>query len=110
VSEDLLEAASIDGANGWSIFRRIILPLLRPTSLFVIVVLIINSLQAFDQIYVLTRGGPAYATDTLLMYVYEEAFRFWDFGYSAAMSFVLFILIMLITIFQIRFFRSDAES
>lgn len=106
---DYIEAASIDGANGWSIFRRIILPLLRPTSLFVIVVLIINSLQAFDQIYVLTRGGPAYATDTLLMYVYEEAFRFWDFGYSAAMSFVLFILILLITIFQIRFFRSDAE-
>jgi multiple sugar transport system permease protein len=106
IPQDYIEAARIDGASGWQVFRRIILPLLRPTSLFVIIILVINSLQAFDQIYVLTRGGPVYATDTLLMYVYEEAFRFWNFGYSAAMSFVLFVLILVLTIFQLRFFRS----
>jgi multiple sugar transport system permease protein len=106
IPQDYIEAARIDGAGGWQVFRRIILPLLRPTSLFVIIILIINSLQAFDQIYVLTRGGPVYATDTLLMYVYEEAFRFWNFGYSAAMSFVLFVLILAVTIFQLRFFRA----
>lgn len=106
IPQDYIEAARIDGAGGRQVFRRIILPLLRPTSLFVIIILVINSLQAFDQIYVLTRGGPVYATDTLLMYVYEEAFRFWNFGYSAAMSFVLFILILVLTIFQLRFFRA----
>jgi multiple sugar transport system permease protein len=107
IPNDFIEAARIDGANSRQIFRRIIMPLLRPTSLFVIIILLINSLQAFDQIYVMTRGGPAYATDTLLMYVYEEAFRFWNFGYSAAMSFVLFLLILVITVFQLRFFRDS---
>jgi multiple sugar transport system permease protein len=107
IPNDFIEAARIDGANSRQIFQRIIMPLLRPTSLFVIIILLINSLQAFDQIYVMTRGGPAYATDTLLMYVYEEAFRFWNFGYSAAMSFVLFLLILVITVFQLRFFRDS---
>lgn len=110
IPQDYVEAARIDGANGWQVFRRIILPLLGPTSLFVIIILMINSLQAFDQIYVLTRGGPAYATDTLLMYVYEEAFRFWDFGYSAAMSIFLFVLILVVTVFQIRIFRSGQND
>lgn len=104
---DYIEAARIDGANGWQVFRRIILPLLGPTSVFVIIILLINSLQAFDQIYVLTRGGPANATDTLLWYIYEEAFKFWDFGYSAAMSIFLFAMILVLTIFQFRMFRSN---
>lgn len=110
IPNDYVEAARIDGANGRQILRSIILPLLRPTSFFVIIILMINALQAFDQIYVLTRGGPAYATDTLLMYVYEEAFQFWNFGYSAAISFVLFAIILTLTIFQVRFFRSGESD
>ena len=105
IPQDYVEAAVIDGANSWQVVRRIILPLLKPTSFFVIIILLINSLQAFDQIYILTRGGPAYATNTLLMYIYETAFQFWNFGYSAAMSFVLFAVIFVLTLFQVRFFR-----
>jgi len=72
----------------------------------VIVVLGINSLQAFDQIYVMTRGGPAYATYTSLMYIYDKPFREWNFGYAAAMSVVLFAIIMVFTMIQVHYFRS----
>lgn len=110
IPRDYIEAAEIDGANRWQTFRHIIMPLLKPTSFFVIVILTINALQAFDQIYVMTNGGPAQATYTLLMYIYEKAFREWNFGYSAAMSAVLFILIMLLTLVQVRYFRSADEK
>jgi multiple sugar transport system permease protein len=107
---DYVEAARIDGANHWQVFRHIIMPLLKPTSFFVLVVLTINSLQAFDQIYVMTRGGPAYATYTTLMYIYEKAFREWDFGYAAAMSVALFAMIFLLTVVQVRYFRSGETA
>lgn len=106
IPSDYIEAAQIDGGNRWQIFRHIIMPLLKPTSFFVLVVLTINSLQAFDQIYVMTRGGPAYATYTTLMYIYEKAFREWDFGYAAAMSVALFVIIFALTLIQVRYFRS----
>ncbi|HVO44043.1 MAG TPA: sugar ABC transporter permease, partial [Aggregatilineales bacterium] len=66
-------------------------------------------LQTFDQIYVMTRGGPAYSTYTLLMYIYEKAFREWDFGYSAAMSVALFAMVFILTLIQVRYFRSADE-
>ncbi len=103
---DYIEAAQIDGANRRQVFWHIILPLLKPTSFFVLVILTINALQAFDQIYVMTRGGPAYATYTLLMYTYEKAFREWNFGYAAAMSVALFAMIFVLTLIQVRYFRS----
>ncbi len=106
IPSDYIEAAQIDGANRWQTFRFIIMPLLRPTSFFVLVVLSINALQAFDQIYVMTRGGPAQATYTLLMYIYEKAFREWNFGYSSAMAVVLFGMIFVLTLVQVRYFRS----
>ncbi len=109
IPSDYIESAQIDGANRWKIFRHIILPLLRPTSFFVITILSINALQAFDQIYVMTRGGPAQATYTLVMYIYEKAFREWNFGYSGAMAAVLFAMILVLTIVQVRYFRSSDE-
>ncbi len=109
IPSDYLEAAQIDGADKWQTFRHIILPLLRPTSFFVIVILTIGALQAFDQIYVMTRGGPAQATYTLVMYIYEKAFREWNFGYSGAMAVILFIMIFILTVIQVRFFRSSDE-
>lgn len=109
VPSDYLEAAQIDGANRWQTFRHIIMPLLRPTSFFVIVILTIGALQAFDQIYVMTRGGPAQATYTLVMYIYEKAFREWNFGYSGAMAVILFIMIFILTIIQVRYFQSSDE-
>ncbi len=110
IPSDYIEAAQIDGANRWQIFRRVIMPLLKPTSFFVIVILSINALQAFDQIYVMTRGGPAQATYTLLMYIYEKGFREWNFGYAAAMAVVLFAMIFVLTLIQVRFFRSTEEK
>jgi multiple sugar transport system permease protein len=110
IPSEYIEAAEIDGANRWQTFRHIIMPLLKPTSFFVLVVLTINSLQAFDQIYVMTRGGPAQATYTSLMYIYEKAFREWNFGYSAAMAVVLFAMILVLTLVQLRYFRADEEK
>ena len=109
IPSDYMEAAQIDGANKWQTFRHIIMPLLRPTSFFVIVILTINALQAFDQIYVMTRGGPAQATYTLVMYIYEKAFREWNFGYSGAMAVVLFAMIFMLTLVQVRYFRTSDE-
>jgi ABC-type sugar transport system permease subunit len=109
IPSDYIESAQIDGGNKWQIFRHIIMPLLRPTSFFVIVILSINALQAFDQIYVMTRGGPAQATYTLVMYIYEKAFREWNFGYSGAMAVVLFVMIFVLTLVQVRYFRSSDE-
>lgn len=106
IPKEYFEAAAIDGASHWTVLRYIIMPLLKPISFFVIVILTINSLQAFDQIYVLTRGGPAYSTYTLLMYIYEKAFKFWEFGQAAAMSFVLFCIILVLTLIQVRYFRT----
>jgi multiple sugar transport system permease protein len=109
IPSDYIEAAEIDGATKWQVFRHIIMPLLRPTSFFVIVILSIGALQAFDQIYVMTRGGPGQATYTLVMYIYEKAFREWNFGYAGAMAVVLFIMIFALTVIQVRFFRQNEE-
>jgi len=109
IPSDYIEAAEIDGASKWQTFRHIIMPLLRPTSFFVIVILSINALQAFDQIYVMTRGGPAQATYTLVMYIYEKAFREWNFGYAGAMAVVLFVMIFVLTLVQVRYFRASNE-
>ncbi len=106
IPTDYTEAAQIDGANRWQVFRHIIMPLLKPTSFFVLVILTINSLQAFDQIYVMTRGGPAYSTYTTLIYMYDKAFRQWNFGYAAAMSVALFAIIFVLTLIQVRYFRA----
>lgn len=106
IPSDFIEAAQIDGASRLQTFRHIIMPLLKPTSFFVLVVLSIGALQAFDQIYVMTNGGPAQATYTLVMYLYDKAFREWNFGYAAAISVVLFGIIFLLTVIQVRFFRS----
>ncbi len=106
IPREYIESASIDGASRWEVLRHIIIPLLKPTSFFVVVMLTIGSLQAFDQIWVMTRGGPAYATYTSVMYIYEAAFRYWRFGYSTAMSVALFAIVLILTLIQQRFFRA----
>lgn len=107
VPRDYIEAATVDGATPLQVFRHIVLPLLRPVSFFVIVILTINALQAFDQIYAMTNGGPAYSTYTLLMYIYEKGFKEWKLGYAGAMSVVLFLIIFTLTLVQVRYFRSN---
>ncbi len=96
------EAAAVDGANVWQKFRHITLPLLSPTTFFIVIISIINSFQSFTPIYVMTGGGPGTATEVLVFRIYEEAFVSSNFGYASAMAVVLFVIVLLFTIFQFR--------
>lgn len=98
-----LEAATVDGASSWQRFRRITLPLLKPTLFFVLVIETISAFQTFDTIYVMTGGGPARATYTLIYGIYEHGFRSFDFGYAATWGMVLFAIVLLVSLVQRRF-------
>ena len=99
----LYDAAAIDGANKWQQFRLITLPLLSPTIFFAVVVGLIMNFQVFDQPYVMTRGGPGDSTRTLVMLVYEDAFGAMRMGYGATMALILFSILLVLTIIQLRF-------
>jgi multiple sugar transport system permease protein/raffinose/stachyose/melibiose transport system permease protein len=101
----LYEAARLDGAGRWQLMRHVTLPGLRPALLFTTVILTINSLQTFDLVYVMTRGGPLFTTDTLVTYMYRQAFENFRFGYAAAVAWVLFSIILLLSALQLRLFR-----
>ncbi len=102
ISAELYEAAEIDGANGWQKFWRITLPQLAPTTFFVSVMLTIQSFKVFDQIFILTQGGPGTSTLVLVYHIYNEAFVSWDLGYSSMVALVLFVLVLSITLIQFR--------
>lgn len=106
VPRDVYEAASIDGATGWKQFRSITLPLVSPTILVASVMAIISALQIFDQPYVLTRGGPGDSTRTVVMVIFEDAFRELEFGRASAIGLVLMLLIMAVTALQFRLSRA----
>ena len=101
VPRELIEAAAIDGASRWRIFRRVELPLLGPTTLFLVIYLGINALQLFDEIYVTTRGGPLGATTVVVYYLYQQAFQFFAAGYATAIAYVLFIGILVLTVVEL---------
>ena len=107
IPDYLKEAAAIDGANPWQSFWRITLPLLQPTTFFIFVTSLIGAFQVFDQVYVMTSGGPAGATTTLVHQIYNAAFKALDMGYAAAMSFVLFGIILVVSLFSIRAVRGE---
>lgn len=102
VPEELYEAAKLDGARTWSTLRHVTLPLLTPTLFFLLVVSTIVSLQSFGQIHILTRGGPAGATTTLVYSIYVNAFAFGssNFGLASAQALVLFLIVLAVTAFQ----------
>jgi len=102
IPQELMEAAQIDGAGKWSSFRNVVLPFLRPATLFLIVWSTISALQLFDEIYVTTRGGPLGSTTVIVYYLYQQAFQFFNAGYGAAIAYVLFLAILLITIIQLK--------
>ncbi|GGC85809.1 ABC transporter permease [Tersicoccus solisilvae] len=104
----LIDAARVDGATAWQIFWRVKLPLLRPTMFFVLVTGVIASFQAFDQIYALTpNGGPQGTTDVIATRIYDEAFRgSADLGRASVMALLLFVVLVVITLAQQRYFRS----
>ena len=102
VPQPLLEAAALDGAGPWKTFRKITLPLLSPASLFLAVWLTINALQLFDEVYLTTRGGPLHSTTVIVYYLFDQAFQQFDAGYAAALAYVLFMVILVITFIQFR--------
>jgi sn-glycerol 3-phosphate transport system permease protein len=103
----LYEAARMENASAWLVFRRITWPLVMPTTLFVAVNALINAFRVVDQVIAMTGGGPNNATTLLLFYVYQTGFSFWDTGYAAALSTVLLLLLALISFLQ--FFLLDRK-
>ncbi|GAA3539013.1 sugar ABC transporter permease [Nonomuraea rosea] len=103
IPSSYLEAATVDGASAWQRFRRITLPLLKPTIFFVVVIETISAFQTFDTVYVMTGGGPARATYTLIYGIYDHGFRSFDFGYAATWGMVLFAIVLIVSLVQRRF-------
>ena len=101
-----IEAARIDGAGAWRIFRDVTLPLLKPTILLALLLRAMDLVRIFDQVFILTQGGPGTATETVSLYIYRTAFRFSNFGYAAAMSFVLLAATVLFSRGLMRLMRA----
>lgn len=100
IPEDVLEAAKVDGASAWQIFWKVILPLLKPMTVFVVITSMISYLQAFVQIMVLTEGGPGNATQTIAYMIYQQAFENYNFGYASAIAIVLLVFTAILTVFS----------
>lgn len=102
ISPELYEAGDLDGANGWHKFKYITLPQLAPTSFFVLIMLTIQCFKVYDQILMLTQGGPGTSTLVLVYHIYNTAFLSWDLGYASAIALVLFAIVLTVTIVQFR--------
>ncbi len=107
---DLDEAAAVDGASGWTHFRKVLLPQLRPTTFFLSITVLLNSLQVFDIINVMTRGGPlGNGTTTMVYQVYEETFRNFRAGYGATVATIMFLILLVVTVAQVRLMDRGAR-
>jgi ABC-type sugar transport system permease subunit/ABC-type glycerol-3-phosphate transport system substrate-binding protein len=109
IPEELYDAARIDGANNRHCFWKITLPLLKPTTFFILVTSLISSFQVFTSIYVMTAGGPVRSTDVIVYHIYQAAWEQLRMGYASAMSWVLFVLIMVVTWLQFRLLGKEVE-
>ncbi|KML37549.1 sugar ABC transporter permease [Cytobacillus firmus] len=109
IPSSVYEAAEIDGANSWQKFWHITVQLLKPTTLFVLIITLIGSFKIFDLAYVITGGGPGTSTMVLVHYIYQEAFQRFDMGYASAAAYVFFIILFILTLVQMRVFKSDSE-
>lgn len=106
IPETYYEAAKMDGASGWQRFWNVTLPLLRPTGLFVLVVSVIGAFQVFDQVYVMTPGGgPLFSTETVVTYIYHQGIQLSDISYAASIGVVLFVIVFILTLVQMRILR-----
>jgi multiple sugar transport system permease protein len=106
IPQEPYEAAIVDGSSAWQTFRYVTLPLLKPAILIALLLRTMDLLRVFDHIFIMTEGGPGFATETLSLYIYRTAFRFSNFGYAAAMSFVLLIITNVISVGYIQLLRS----
>lgn len=107
IPETYYEAARVDGAGPWSMFRHITWPLLAPTTFFVLVTGIIGASQVFDQVFVMTNGGPLRSTQVLVFILYQHAFKFFEMGYASAIAWAIFLIVMVFTILQWKFLPQD---
>jgi multiple sugar transport system permease protein len=105
IPDHLYDAAKVDGATAWRRFLNVTLPLLSPTTFFVVVISVISSFQVFDQALIMTNGGPGTATTTLVLYIYQKGFQSFEMGYAAAVALVLFAVIFVFTVVQFLFQR-----
>ncbi len=110
IPQEPYEAAMVDGANWRQTFFHVTLPLLKPAILIALLLRTMDLLRVFDQIFILTEGGPGFATETVSLYIYRAAFRFFDFGYAAAMSFVLLALTNAISYAYIRLLQRQETA
>jgi len=107
ITQEILDASAIDGAHGWSLFRYITLPLLKPASVVVITFGLVNSFKLFGEIYVMTRGGPALSTEVLGLYLYQNAFHYWQLGYATAVGTVIAAICLFVNYVTSRVGRVD---
>ncbi|MCF8260896.1 MAG: sugar ABC transporter permease [Melioribacteraceae bacterium] len=110
IPETYYEAAKIDGAGKWAQFWKITLPLLAPTTFFIMIMSMISSFQVFDLVYVLTSGGPLGSTKVLVFFVYEYAFKFFEMGYASAAAYVLFVILIVLTMIQVRYMKNRIQG
>jgi multiple sugar transport system permease protein len=110
VPEELYDAAKVDGASRWQSFWRITLPLLQPTTFFLLITGMIGSFQVFTPVYVMTQGGPRRATDVVVYRIYNRAFEDFDMGYASAQSWILFVVIFAVTLLQLYVNRKRGQE
>lgn len=110
IPTELYQAAQVDGAGTWRLFRHITWPLLTPTTFLLVIIDVIYSLHAFDLVYVMTGGGPGFSTTVLVQYVYELAFETGQMGYASAVGVVLYLMLMAFTIFQWRLTKQASNT
>ena len=108
IPESLYEAAEIDGANGWQKFCYVTLPMLKHTTVFVLVISVIYGFMVFDLVYTMTNGGPGFSTTVIVQYIYQKAFVEGDMGYGSALGTILFLIMMGFTALQLRLGREKA--
>jgi ABC-type sugar transport system permease subunit len=109
IPDHYYEAAQIDGAGKLAQFWNITLPLLSPTTFFILVMSVIGSFQVFDTVYVLTSGGPLGTTKVLVFYLYEHAFKYFEMGYASAVAYLLFALIFALTLLQVKYLKGSVH-
>ncbi|UTE77384.1 carbohydrate ABC transporter permease [Rossellomorea sp. KS-H15a] len=109
IPKSYYEAAEMDGANRWQVLKNVTIPLLRYATFFVTVTTLIGWLQFFEEPFVMTNGGPLDGTISMALFIYQRGFQFSEFGYAAAGSFILFVIIIIITLLQFKLRKSDTE-
>ena len=102
IPTELYDAAKVDGASGWNLFRHITIPLLSPTTFFLLIITVIGTFKAFNHIYVMTGGGPGEATTNAAIFIFQQMVQANRYGYSAALSFLMFFIILILTVIQNR--------